>query len=126
MIGRPYTTWSTSARVPFARRFPAHAWRCSGSVVAASLRRELASSRGPVLLRGKPDEPPGGARLVERRDGLWRMGRKEIAHGGRVGVRGSRRAGAERLRVGRRADTRCRVVLQHLARYLPLTQYDGG
>jgi predicted Na+-dependent transporter len=32
---------------------------------------------------------------MERRDGLLRMGRKEIADGGRVGVRGSRRAGAE-------------------------------
>jgi hypothetical protein len=62
--------------------------------------RELAPSAGPGKLASPSLGPPGGARRLRRRRSLCQVGRKGIADGSRMGIRGTRRVGRRRVLLG--------------------------
>ncbi len=104
-------------RSPLAQA-PAHGDRGPSAgrrLVVQDQRRRLASSRGTGIVdrpaRG-PSRRPG---VAPRRLGLLRVDGMPAPYRGRVGVRGSRRSGADGAAVGRRARARWRASLQRLA-----------
>ena len=70
------------------------------AVVAAGVRRRLASSRRPALRPRRPRRPSGGPRVVERRARVLRVDGHPPPDRSGVGVRGARRPGAERVSRG--------------------------
>ena len=97
---------------------PAHGDRGPSAgrrLVVQDQRRRLASSRGTGIVDRPARGPSSRPRVAPRRLGLLRVGGMPAPYRGRVGVRGSRRSGADRAAVGRRARARWRASLQRLA-----------
>ena len=69
-------------------------------------RRVVAAARRPGLAHPRAPGPSGRARLVERRAGLLRLGRRAPADRGRMGMRGARRARRARAIPGATSSTR--------------------
>ena len=66
------------------------------AVVAAGGRRVMAAAGRPGLAHLRAARPSGRARLLERRAGLLRVGRRAPADRGRMGMRRARRAARAR------------------------------
>ena len=71
---------------------------------------------GPRLAYLRATGPSRGARVVERRDCLLRLGWRAPADRSRMGMRRARRAGGAALRVGRRPHAERGAPVQRLAR----------
>ena len=75
-------------------------------VVAPGARARTGAARGPGVVDRRARRSPRRARLLDRRARLLPLGGPAAADRGRVGVRRARRARAEALPLGRRADAR--------------------
>ena len=93
------------------------------AVVGVQVRRQLAPAVRPAQLDQRARRPPGRARRVPGRRGLRQVGRQGAADRSRVGVRGARRAGWRRVRLGRRVRARRPPDGEHLAGRFPAREH---
>lgn len=84
------------------------------------------SSEGPGSTRDGRETHPVVQCVPERRGSVRELGGKAAADRGGVGVRRTRRPGAEALSVGRRARPGRRLPLQHLAGAVPGEEHGRG
>ncbi len=86
---------------------------------------QLAASRRPGQRSQRPRKSSRRTSLLGRCRGLRQLGRQTIADRSRVGIRRPRRAGGQRLRVGRPSAGRCAHFREHLAGRVSLPQHKG-
>ena len=92
-------------------------------VVALHLRGHVAAALRQGQSHRRARRSSGGADRLPRCRGLCQMGGQGTADGSRMGVRGARRIGWRRVRLGRRTHTGRPAHGQYLAGCLPAREY---
>ena len=85
------------------------------AVVGIRPGRELAAARRARQHDQRTRPAPGGARRLRRCGGVRLVGGQGAADGGGMGIRGARRSGRRRLRLGRRALSGRKGRREHVA-----------